>query len=37
VVCGIEEVELDEAWDLVSEDAPTECLAEYDEENDGSE
>ena len=34
----IEEVELDEAWDLsAAEDAPTLCLSEHEEENIGSE
>jgi hypothetical protein len=34
----IEEAELDEAGDLTAaDDAPTECLADHDEENDGSE
>jgi hypothetical protein len=33
---GIEEVKLDEAWDLTAaEDAPTECLVDHEEENDG--
>jgi hypothetical protein len=33
-----EKAELDEAWDLnPAEDAPTECLAEHEEENDGPE
>jgi hypothetical protein len=34
----IEEAELDEAWDLnAAKDAPTECLAYNEEENDGFE
>jgi hypothetical protein len=33
----IEEAELDEVWDLnAAEDAPTECLADHQEENDDS-
>jgi hypothetical protein len=34
----IEDAELGEAWDLnAAEDAPTECLSEHEEENDGFE
>jgi hypothetical protein len=34
---GLEETKRDEAWDLdASEDAPTECLADHEEESDGS-
>jgi hypothetical protein len=37
-IWDIEEAKLDEAWDLnAAEDAPTECLSEHEEENDGSE
>jgi hypothetical protein len=35
---NIEEAKLDEVWDLnAAEDAPTECLADHEEEDDGSE
>jgi hypothetical protein len=35
---GIQEAELDDTWDLnAAEDAPIECLAAHEEENDGSE
>jgi hypothetical protein len=33
-----EEAEFDDAWGLnAAEDAPTKCLADHEEENDGSE